>query len=373
VRVLLKQPYALPEQEAGVDRPIDLHRRLPGYAVTPLVEAPDVAADLGIGKVLVKNETSRFGLPSFKVLGASWATYATLRDRLGQVPDGPLTWESLRSWAAPLLPLTLVAATDGNHGRAVARVASWFGFQARIYVPNFVSARRRRGIEREGAELVTVDDSYDVSVDAAMAAAAQPGTLLISDTARDVSDIVPRRVAAGYGTAFVEAEEQLSARGEDSIDAVGIQAGVGGLASAATVWARRAGRMVPAQVVVTEPEGAASVFTALAAGEPRPLNAYGNSVMSVLQCGTVSFTAFPILNAGVSCCLAIEDHWALAAVSALRSCGVETGPSGAAGLAGLMAALGGAFAVPVKEHLGLGSHSRLLVVATEAPAAAGPE
>ena len=88
---------------------------------------------------MVKNETSRFGLPSFKVLGASWATYAALRERLGPIADGPLTQESMQSWASPARPLTLVAATDGNHGRAVARVARWFGLGARIFLPSFVS------------------------------------------------------------------------------------------------------------------------------------------------------------------------------------------------------------------------------------------
>ncbi len=105
------------------DRPIDFHRRLPGYRETPIVEAPRLAELLGVAKVFVKDETSRFGLPSFKILGASWATYAALRERLDPVPDGPLSFESLKAWASPLCPLTLIAATDGNHGRAVARVA----------------------------------------------------------------------------------------------------------------------------------------------------------------------------------------------------------------------------------------------------------
>src|SRR5919197_6501883 len=113
MRFLLRLPTE-PPAPASSDRPIDFHRRLPGYAETPLVEAPRLAEMLGVGKVFVKNEASRFGLPSFKVLGASWATYAALRERLGPLPDGALSHEVLRAWAAPVRPLTLLAATDGN-------------------------------------------------------------------------------------------------------------------------------------------------------------------------------------------------------------------------------------------------------------------
>jgi diaminopropionate ammonia-lyase len=370
MRVLLNNPVAPPEQAVG-DRPIDFHRRLPSYEVTALVNAPDLARRLGVARVVVKNETSRFGLPSFKVLGASWATYAALRDRLGPLPDGPLTVEVMRAWAAPAKNLTLLAATDGNHGRAVARVAGWFGLQARIYIPDFVLGPRRRAIESEGAELVVVDGPYDAAVDAALEASSAPNQLLISDTARAATDVVPKLVTAGYTTAYAEVEEQL--RADDRIDAVFVQAGVGGLASATTSWARvtRAGRSP--RVAVVEPEGAACIMAAVASGEPKTVSATAVTAMAVLQCGTVSLTAFPNLQAGVSCCLAIEDHWAVEAVDAMRASGVLTGSSGAAGLAGLMAAFGGPFAAPVRQHLGIDGSSRLLVVATESPAAGGSE
>jgi diaminopropionate ammonia-lyase len=364
MRVLLKQPTPLPET-TGSDHPFDFHRRLPDYAVTALVDVPLLASLLGVGQVLIKDESRRFGLPSFKVLGASWAAYASLRDQLGPLPDGPLSVRDLSDWARPARPLTLMAATDGNHGRAVARVAAWFGLSACIYVPNFVSEARRRAIQSEGAELVVVDGNYDAAVDAALRDSQRADVLLISDTARRSSDVMSSRVTAGYTTAFLEAEEQLLRLGEDTIDAIGVQAGVGGLACAATMWARQIRRTRPPQVIVSEPEHAACVFTALAAGEPEVVSAAQDTAMAVLQCGTVSQSAFPTLNAGVSCCLAIEDEWAWAAVAELHSSGVETGPSGATGLAGIMAAFAGAFAAPIKQHLGLGPHSRLLFLTTE--------
>lgn len=264
----------------------------------------------------------------------------------------------------PLKPLTLIAASDGNHGRAVARVAKWFGLNAKIYLPDFVSTPRRQTIEAEGAEIIIVEGVYDASVDAAIEAAQQKNTLLISDTARSVTDIIPQLVTDGYTTAFAEVDYQIQGT---SIDAVAVQAGVGGLSSACTRWARSSRREKLSQVIVVEPEKAACVMSALAAGEPVCVSADEISTMSVLQCGTISYTAFDTLNTGVSCCLAIEDNWATEAVSRLADCGVNTGPSGATGLAGLLAAFSHSFAGPVKEYLGLTKKSQLLILATEAP------
>lgn len=368
MRILLRTPGEPPETYGG-ERPIDFQRRLPGYAETALVEVPKLAATLGIGKVFVKNETTRFGLPSFKVLGASWSTYAALRNRLGPIGGGNLTEDALRQWAAPARPLTLLAATDGNHGRAVARVAKWLGLAARIYIPNFVSPARRQAITSEGAELVVVDGVYDASVDAALAASREPNTLLISDTARAVTDEVPKLVTAGYTTAFVEAEEQLSRLGDDRIDVLSVQAGVGGLAWAGTYWARVMRKGRSPRVMVCEPENAACVFTALAAGEPLAVSASKPTEMAVLQCGTVSLTAFDGLNAGLSACIALEDSWAHQATAALQAAGIRTDLSGAAGAAGLLAGLSGPMAEPLRQHLGLTADSRVLVMATESAAA----
>lgn len=376
MRVLLRTPGEMTDiigtgvtNFVGTD-PIDLHRRLPGYAPTPLVEAPKLARTLGVGKVYVKNETSRFGLPSFKVLGASFAACATLAERLGPLPEGPLSHEALQNWASLLGSLTLLAATDGNHGRAVARVARWLGVEARIYVPNFVSPTRIRAIKDEGAEVIVVDGFYDASVDAALDASSEPGTVLISDTARTPTDPIPQLVTAGYTSTFAEVDEQVT----EPIDVVAIQAGVGGLSTACTSWARSGQRQALAKVAVVEPETAACVMAALAADEPVGVAADVVSAMNVLQCGTISLTAFETLRTGVSCCLAVEDRFAERAAAELGAIGVATGPSGAAGLAGLLGALDGPMAPAVRAHLGLTPDANILVVATEAASAgAGPD
>ena len=188
---------------APVDgHPRSFHRRLPSYAVTPLVDVPAVARETGAARVFVKDESSRLGLPAFKILGASWAAYRALADRLGHEPE----WhdvEQLQAAFAPLGALTLVAATDGNHGRAVARVARLLGYRSRILVPAGTRGARIDGIASEGATVTVVDGTYDDAV-ATAAACASDDALVISDTAWPGYDVVPRRVIDGYSTIFEE-------------------------------------------------------------------------------------------------------------------------------------------------------------------------
>src|SRR5438270_331107 len=128
-----------PHWSAAAAAPRAYHRRLPGYAPTPLVDAPALAAAHGVARVSVKDESTRLGLPAFKILGASWAVYRMLVDRLGHEPE----WRdlsSLRDALAPPGPLRFVAATDGNHGRAVARMAKLLGYAATILVPRGTAA-----------------------------------------------------------------------------------------------------------------------------------------------------------------------------------------------------------------------------------------
>ena len=153
------------------------HRALPGYEPTPVRELPAVARSLGIAAVLVKDESSRLGLPAFKILGASWAAERALAER----PESH----------------TLVAASAGNHGRAVARVAAMRGLRCRIFLPARALPVRREAIEGEGAEVVVVAGPYEDAVAAAEAEARQPGALLIADVG---SEGPPAWVVDGYAT-----------------------------------------------------------------------------------------------------------------------------------------------------------------------------
>jgi diaminopropionate ammonia-lyase len=211
--------------ESGARR---LHRRLPGYAATPLLDMPALAERVGVGRVLVKAEVERFGLPSFKVLGASWAVYRVLCERLSGEPEWSGVEDLAAVVAAELGLLHLVAATDGNHGRAVAHMARLLGLGATILVPDGTVAARIDGIAGEGADVVVVHGSYDDAV-AISASMASERNLVVSDTSWPGYEDPPRWVIEGYSTIFAELAEQLPALGlaVDRIDVAVVPSGSG--------------------------------------------------------------------------------------------------------------------------------------------------
>ena len=312
------------------------HQSLPGYAPTPLVPLPALAAELGVGRVLVKDESSRLGLPAFKVLGASWACHQVLERQPGA---------------------TLVTGTDGNHGRAVARMAAHLGVRAIVFVPAAMLPRTAALIEAEGAEVLHVDGDYDDAVRRAAALAAErPGHALVQDTAWPGYEQVPAWIVAGYQTLLEEIDEQL----DQAPGLVVTPVGVGSLAQAVVTHYRRPGRPHPA-VLAVEPDTAAGLLASLHAGQPVAVPT-ANTVMAGLNCGTVSAAAWPVLHPGCDVAVAVTDQAALAAEADLGRLGVSSGPSGAATLAGARAAL----THPERRAaLGLGADAVVVLLSTE--------
>lgn len=344
--------------------PRAFHRRLPGYASTPLVDAPQLAARLGVAKVWVKNEARRLGLPAYKILGASWATYRALAQHtqavLGDDLEGWTTLDDLRARLAPLTPLTLACATDGNHGRAVAHMARLLGLRAHVLVPDDMAEARQDAIRAEGAEVTMVPGTYDDAVRQA-AVLANARCLVISDTAWDGYEDVPRWVMDGYKTIYAEVDEELDRRGEHGPDLVAAQIGVGALAASVVGHYRPRG----AQIVGVEPTGAACVLASLAAGHPVALPGQLRTIMAGLNCGTPSPLAWPLLQHGLSALIAIPDLRAEDAMRVLADVGVEAGESGAAGLGGLLELLTGPHAADNRIRLGITNATRVLVINTE--------
>lgn len=337
------------------------HRNLPGYAPTPLVPAPRTAAALGVRSVWVKDESRRLGLPAYKILGASWATCRALRERFG-LPGAGATLEDLARGLRPHLPLTLVAATDGNHGRAVARVSRWLVLGAHILVPADMVGARREAIASEGAQVTVVPGTYDEAVEAA-ARLADERHLVISDTAWPGYEQIPTWVMEGYATIFAETDGQLAARGEGPPDLVAVQMGVGALAASVVRHYRADGRAT--RVVGVEPLAAACVLRSVEAGHPVDVPGPHDSVMAGLNCGRPSPVAWPFVSGGTSAFVAVPDARAEDAMRLLARDGVVSGESGAAGLAGLLAALTGPDAGPHRAALGVDGDSRVLVISTE--------
>ncbi|RIK44972.1 MAG: diaminopropionate ammonia-lyase [Chloroflexi bacterium] len=340
------------------------HRRLPGYTPTPLRAAPQTAQALGIGQLWVKHERSRFGLPAFKVLGAAWATYRALAEQIGSEPATWATLDDLAAWAAPLRPLTLVAATDGNHGRAVARMAALLGFGARIYVPDDMTAARRAAIASEGAEVVVVHGTYDDAV-ARSADDAGPHCMVISDSTWPGYEQVPAWVIEGYGTILWELEDQFAALGVAPPRVVAVQIGVGALAAAVTRHYRRPELAEMPALLGVEPLLAAGMLASLHAGRMVSVPGPHTSIMAGLNCGAPSTLAWPVLSAGLDALVAVEDERAREAMRLLAADGIEAGETGAAGVAGLLEAAHGAYAGELRSALGLTAETTALAIVTE--------
>lgn len=334
--------------------PLEFHRKLPHYAATPLVSAPSIAASVGVGRVLVKDESRRFGLPSFKLLGASWATYRALQAHTGLPLDHWSTLDELAAQISFLRPFTLAAATDGNHGRAVAHLARLLGFDARVFVPRATTRARREAIAGEGAEVQVVDGDYDATI-ARSAEEASERCLVIDDTSWPGYEDVPRWVIEGYGTIFREVAEQME--GGPTLAFVPI--GVGALGAAAVGFYKR----TPGTLVVgVEPESAACVLASIATGRIVTLSDPQDSIMAGLNCGTPSPIAFPTLDAGLDWCVAVEDRFAEQAMCALADAGIVSGETGAAALAGLMAV---ASSDPDRARMALDESASVLLLSTE--------
>jgi diaminopropionate ammonia-lyase len=322
------------------------HAGLPGYAPTPLTEVPALAAELGAGRVFVKDESARLGLPAFKVLGASWAVRQLLAAGAGAAPA---TLAELRSLAAERPGLVFVTATDGNHGRAVARMARLVGTAAHVFVPAATQPSVVAEIAGEGAEVTRVAGAYDEAVAAAAEwSRTRPAAELVQDTAWPGYEQVPAWIAEGYSTLFAETDAQLTAAGAAPPALVVVPVGVGSLAQAAVAHYRAEdtppGQRPPARsgtaLLAVEPDTAACLLASLHAGRPVSVPT-ATTVMAGLNCGTVSAIAWPYLSAGLDAAVAVSDAAARRAVADLAAAGISAGPSGAASLAGARAALTG--------------------------------
>ncbi|HEY7699800.1 MAG TPA: diaminopropionate ammonia-lyase [Vicinamibacteria bacterium] len=346
-------PQLLPD---GLD-PLSFHRKLPRYAPTPLVSTPEIASRLGLSRVLVKNESSRFGLPSFKLLGASWAIYRALGTRGGLDLESWSTVDDLARALSFLKPFALAAATDGNHGRAVAHMARLLGFECRIFVPLGTAEARIRAIESEGASCTVVDGDYDAAI-ARSAEEASDRCLVIDDTSWPGYEDIPRWVIQGYGTIFREVEEQI----DSPPSVIFVPIGVGALGAAAVDFYKRSNGT---RVVGVEPKSAACVLASLSAGKLVTVPGPHESIMAGLNCGTPSSIAFPTLLAGLDAAVAIEDSYAEQAMRTLAACGIVSGETGAAALGGLEALLALPEAPEIRRELGLDGKAGALLLVTE--------
>lgn len=302
----------------------------------------------GINNLYVKDESDRMGLMSFKIMGVSYAVHRL--EQQGKLKPGS----------------TITTMTDGNHGAAVSYVAQQRGLNSVIFVPRNMTMERMDRIKQYGATCCVVDGMYDDAIDMVKARALQNNWILISDTAWDGYEEVPKDISTGYCAIFDEAMRYLSENNKEYPTHIFLQAGVGGFTSAGVAYA--VARMNPRpKLICVEPDDADCFLENVKQGcHEGTLMCKGktDSIMSGLNCGLPSITAWPILRDYADLYIAIGDSWAREAVRALYhgSERVMAGESGAAGVAGLMACLD---APELKSALDLNDSSNVLVINTE--------
>ncbi len=333
---------------------------------TPLYDLPDAAARCQVGRLCLKDESVRSPLGSFKALGAP---IALVRQILRLHPDFEPAAILTGRYAEALRGYTVISATDGNHGRALAAAAQDAGCRCVIVLHAHVSPEREQAIAAYGADIVRIAGNYDESVQEAARLAAAHGWQVIADTSYDGYEDIPRDVMQGYGAIAEEIVEQTSAqRGRaGAFTHVFLQGGVGGMAAglASYFWEYH-GPQRPCFISV-EPAQADCLLQSSIQGRPAKATGTVDSVMAGLACGETSPLAWRFLQPCVDVFMTIEDEQAIEAMRALaqgseRDTPIVAGESGVAGLA----ALEWLRSDPQRsEQVGLTAESRVLIISTE--------
>jgi diaminopropionate ammonia-lyase len=357
--------FASPEAVRAVGR---FHETLPGYRPTPLLALDQMARRLGLDGLWLKDESRRFGLKAFKILGASYAVCATLADRLAMPP--PLVFEAFREAGTRrrLSDLTLVAASDGNHGAAVAWMAAQLGCRCRILLPRGTAACRYAAIRHLGGEALQVDGNYDAAVAQAAREARERQGLLVQDTGWEGYEEIPRRIMQGYLTLFEEAFSQMAPVAPSHIF---VPCGVGALAAALQAYlVEKYGARRP-RLIVVEAAAADCYYRSMAGGGESIVTVDGDLTtrMAGLACGVPSRLGWTILQRWADGFASCPDSVALEAMPQLAfpdppDPPVEAGECGAVTL-GCLQRLMRPRDGDERLRLDLGPTSRILLFSTE--------
>lgn len=350
------------------------HQSFPQYSVTPLAKLEHMAEYLGLKEVYVKDESYRFGLNAFKVLGGSFAMARYIAGQLGkdvsELPYNVLTSEELRKEFGQA---TFFTATDGNHGRGVAWAANKLNQKAVVYMPKGSTETRLNNILKENAIATIEEVNYDECVRmAAKAAAETPHGVVVQDTAWDGYEEIPAWIMQGYGTMAMEAYEQLQDYGCERPTHVFVQAGVGSLAGAVQGFFANRYPDNPPTVVVVEADTAACLYKGAVAGDGaiRIVDGDMPTIMAGLACGEPNTISWDILKNHVDTFIAAPDEIAAKGMRMLSAPlkgdpQVTSGESGAAPFGALAAIMKDETYKELREHLKLDETSHVLLFSTE--------
>lgn len=360
--------------EDEVKKARTFHKSFPEYNITPLTKLNQMAAFLGLKEIYIKDESYRFGLNAFKVLGGSYAmakyiAKQTNRD-VSELPYSVLTSEKLREEFGQA---TFFTATDGNHGRGVAWAANKLGQKSVVYMPKGSTITRLKNIEKENAKVTIEEVNYDECVRmAADAASKTPNGVVVQDTAWDGYEEIPAWIMQGYGTMALEANEQLLDNGCDRPTHVFVQAGVGSLAGAVQGYFAGRYKENPPIVVVVEADVAACLYKGAKAGDGGIQIVGGDmdTIMAGLACGEPNTISWDILKNHVDTFVSCPDWVAAKGMRMLAApikedTPVTSGESGAAPFGVLACLMLMDEYKELREHLKLNEDSKVLLFSTE--------
>ena len=358
----------------NVEKAYRFHQSFPQYSVTPLANLTGMAGTLGLGALCVKDESYRFGLNAFKVLGGSFAMARYIAEQLhrdvSELTYDYLTSDKLRQEFGQA---TFFTATDGNHGRGVAWAAKQLHQKAVVHMPKGSVQIRFDNIAREGAQVTIEDVNYDECVRiAAKEAGETPHGVIVQDTAWDGYEDIPGYIMQGYGTMAREAADQFEQAAGGAPTHVFVQAGVGSLAAAVQGYLQNRYAAKPPVVTVVEASAADCLYRGAVAddGNPRMVEGDLTTIMAGLACGEPNTIGWDILRNHTACFISCPD-WVSARGMRMLGAPVKgdpqviSGESGAVGMGVVSAIMTDPAYAPLKAKLKLNAQSRVLLFSTE--------
>ncbi|CAI3131502.1 Diaminopropionate ammonia-lyase [Acinetobacter calcoaceticus] len=347
----------------------NLHRKIEGYAPTPLVSLEYLAKKLGLKNILVKDESKRFGLNAFKVLGGSYALAKLLAEKLN-IDMNQFDLKDIKTLLKE--PVVFATATAGNHGTGVAWAAREMGQKAVVFMPKGAATTSVERIKALGADCIVTDVNYDDTVRLANQTAQQNGWLLVQDTAWNGYETIPTWISQGYMTMADEAVEQLNEFKELVPTHIMLQAGVGAMAGGVLGYLVDALGIQNFKAIVSEPITADCVYQSAQdkSGQLIAVDGDLNSIMAGLACGEVNPITWPILKDCTFAFAKVEDSIAATGMRILGNPldgdeSITSGPSGAINLGLLYALCNSPDQAYLKESLGLNEESVVLIFSTE--------
>ena len=337
------------------------------YRPTPLHCLKGFSDQVGVSGIYFKDESTRFGLGSFKALGGAYAVQKLLQREITRRTGKKVSIEDVRrhDYSEIIGDIMVATATDGNHGRSVAWGAQRLGVKCVIYIHQQVSAQRQSAMEDLGATVWRIAGHYDDSVHQLAKDASDKGWYIVSDTSYEGYTELPREVMAGYGVMIHEATAELSQY--PPITHVLVQGGVGGLAASVCSYIWQDMQDKKPRFIVVEPELAACLFQSAKQREPTKVLIGSETIMAGLSCGEISQLAWEILTRGVDDFVTIKDELVAPTMRLLATGRFGDRPvvSGESGVAGLAALLALSVSPALKEQFGINGQSQVLLFGTE--------